>query len=315
MKTLLILIALFICCMGSAQDSLFQNSETPASPYNQQDSPLELGLVFRSSKPGTITHFRFFKAFANDGSEYTLNLYSFTGQKLASQKYSAPGKSGWQRIALSTPVNIDKNVNYVICYNTPLGYFGVRRNFFTQDRIRGNLIAPSGGSVSGNGRFKWGMGFPTENNLNSSYYIDLVFAEEIPRKPLIVDAGLDTAYSLPLPQGVQLNATISGDETRFEWNVMDADVDGGDSLEVIFINSNTLQPIFAAKKEGTYWFTLTGWDKYGTSIADTVQVTIMPDPEEVIMTIQVKRNGTWNLAENKLSPFFQNRFFFLIEKK
>lgn len=283
--------------MTTAQDSLFTNSEGPPSP--EEDNPVELGMVFMPKVNGVITHFRFYKTVASDAGEFTLNLWNIYGGNAVRQKVTAPGKSGWVRVPLTTPAKISAGSYYVVSVYFPKGRYGGRTGVFTSARVRGNLTALSSSQAGGNGRYRYGSatGFPTSSYNSSSYYVDVVFSPE--RKPLIVNAGRDTViYSATdgIFPDYQLQGKATGDGVTFTWSR-----DTIPWLKDTMINTNTLNPIIRNLTEWTYHYTLRGVDKWGTVSENTVTIDARINPKRVVFTVmkngvpfgELLHDGTW----------------------
>jgi len=62
----------------------------------RSNSPLELGVQFRSDSSGYITGIRFYKSAANTGTHIG-NLWNGLGTLLASATFTGESASGWSR--------------------------------------------------------------------------------------------------------------------------------------------------------------------------------------------------------------------------
>ena len=69
-----------------------------------------------------------------------LDLWSATGTKLASATFTNTSASGWQTVALATPVTISANTTYVVSYHTT-GAYVATVNYFTGTVTSGPLSA------------------------------------------------------------------------------------------------------------------------------------------------------------------------------
>ena len=74
-------------------------------------------MKFTSSTAGQVTALKFYRS-ANDNGPDVLDLWSATGTKLASATFTNTSASGWQTVALATPVPISANTTYVASYHT-----------------------------------------------------------------------------------------------------------------------------------------------------------------------------------------------------
>ncbi|HVU15367.1 MAG TPA: DUF4082 domain-containing protein [Candidatus Didemnitutus sp.] len=159
---------------------------SPAAAPNQSDagadSPVELGVKFRSDVGGTVTGIRFYKSTANTGT-HVGNLWSSTGTLLGTATFSSESASGWQQVNFSSPVPIVANTTYVASYHAMSGHFASDPNYFTVNGVdNAPLHAPSSGSVGGQAVFGYGTSsvFPTQSWSGSNYWVDLVFQPGAP---------------------------------------------------------------------------------------------------------------------------------------
>ena len=156
-----------------ATDGIFAESLTPAKGVDEDRVSVELGVVFTSTRPGTITGLQFYRSSAQEKS-YTGTLWSNDGTALATAVFPASSDEGWQTAALNTPVSIAANVRYVASYLASDGSYAVTENAF-DGRYRSNgFIVPSNGGV-----YDYGRGaFPTRTYRGSNYLVDVVFAPD-----------------------------------------------------------------------------------------------------------------------------------------
>lgn len=290
-------ILCFFLCLGVffsiGQDSLFTSADKPASTAD--NSPLTLGLVFRSKVDGLVTDFRFYKPSATDEGNAVIGIYTADGVLLHAQEYSLTGAAGWRRIRLNQSVRVDAGANYIAAIYLPTGRFGYRDNMFTADRTRGNLTAPANARSGGNNRYEWGNAliFP-KSARNRSYYIDVVF---YPRAPLIVNAGPDTSYAMPRDT-FRLSGQATGDSVWYSWNIVDSlTYPWYEGMVLRMHNSQTLSPYITGFSEGVYTLSLTAWDMWGESSSNNVKISITADPKEVIF--ELLRDGTWRVKDGK----------------
>jgi Domain of unknown function (DUF4082) len=112
---------------------------------------------------------------ANDNGPDVLDLWNATGTKLASATFTNTSASGWQTVALATPVAISANTTYVASYHTTGAYVGTG-NYFTTAATSGPLTAPtaSNGVYAYGGTSTEGL-FPTGSFNSTNYWADLVF--------------------------------------------------------------------------------------------------------------------------------------------
>ena len=85
--------------------SIWGTNVTPATPDSGDSASTEVGVQFQSDTNGYITGIRFYKASANTGT-HVGNLWTSTGQLLASATFTNETASGWQQVNFSQPVAI-----------------------------------------------------------------------------------------------------------------------------------------------------------------------------------------------------------------
>jgi hypothetical protein len=105
---------------------------------------------------------------------------------LAQVTFQNESASGWQQQALSTPLTIAANTQYVVSVNTGNGYYVATNNGMASQIANGNLQ-----SVVGNNGVYGAVGvMPTSSYQNSNYFRDVVF----------VASESSSAPSAPAPQ-------------------------------------------------------------------------------------------------------------------
>ncbi len=107
--------------------SIWDNTGTPvSSPVNDNGQPIEVGTKFQSDTAGYITSLRFYKG-AGDTDTHVGHLWSSTGgSPLATVTFSNETASGWQEMALPTPVPINANTTYIVSiFSSPTGNFSI----------------------------------------------------------------------------------------------------------------------------------------------------------------------------------------------
>ncbi|MCA1409273.1 DUF4082 domain-containing protein, partial [Ensifer sp. BRP08] len=100
-----------------------------------------------------------------------------------SATFTNTAASGWQTVALSTPVSISANTTYVASYHTT-GFYVATDNFFTGAVTNGPLTAPSSAAAGGNGVYAYGGSsttglFPTDTFASANYWADVVFRPQL----------------------------------------------------------------------------------------------------------------------------------------
>jgi len=166
--------------------SLWSPSATPGVTDSGDPSAVELGVKFTSDQSGTISGIRFYKAAANIGT-HTGDLWSSTGQLLATTTFTSESASGWQQASFSAPVNVTAGATYVAAYHTSTGHYAADRNYFnpvTPANYFGTggyddapLHALSGATSGGNGVYAYASTdtFPISSYQDTNYWVDVVF--------------------------------------------------------------------------------------------------------------------------------------------
>ncbi len=175
----------------------------PATTAANDSSGVELGVSFTPSQNGSVSAIRFFKGTGNGGT-HTGTLWSATGTALATVTFSGETASGWQTATLATPYTVTAGTTYVVSYFAPQGHYAVTQNAFTADVVAGPLTAPA----AGNGRYRYGGGFPTSTWQQSNYFVDLVFTPA-PPAPLTVTSTVPTGGATGVSTGSTVSATLS----------------------------------------------------------------------------------------------------------
>ena len=142
----------------------------PAMENCTDNVPYELGLRVMSDIAGQVTALRFWKCTRDTGTHMG-HVWNTNGQLLASITFANETASGWQQQALSGPLAIGSNTEYVVSVSTgPGGYLPATLNVFGTPLVNGHLSTPAGDS----GRFGLAGTFPTSSSPHN-YFRDLVF--------------------------------------------------------------------------------------------------------------------------------------------
>ncbi len=166
---------------GTARSIWETSSFTPTILENT--SPLEVGLRFQSARAGYIQGVRFFKGTTNTG-EHLANLWSDSGQLLASATFSAETASGWQEVTFAQSVPISANTTYVASYHTNSGPVARTTGYF---QSFGAANAPLK-TTTGGGVYQFGASsFPNQTYDNSNFWVDVVFGDEAAGNAEVVD--------------------------------------------------------------------------------------------------------------------------------
>jgi hypothetical protein len=157
--------------------SIWPSNAIPEAVDGGSDSPVEVGVKFRSDVAGTITGIRFYKAATNTGT-HIANLWLSTGTKLATATFNEETASGWQQVNFTTPVAISANIVYVASYHTNVGHYGADEGYFATAGVdNAPLHAFASGVSGGNGVYAYGAcsAFPDQTWNTCNYWVDVVF--------------------------------------------------------------------------------------------------------------------------------------------
>ena len=165
------------CDVPAGSYSIWPTNPTPAVVDAGADSPVELGVKFRSDVTGTITAIRFYKAAANTGP-HQVSLWSVGGTRLGTATVNLGAAAGWQEVALPAPVAVQANTTYVASYFCPNGHYSGTLNYFVTAIDTPPLHALASGA--GNGVFGYGAAslFPTGSYAAANYWVDVKFTQQ-----------------------------------------------------------------------------------------------------------------------------------------
>jgi hypothetical protein len=141
------------------------------------DSPVTLGVKFRSDVAGQVKGIRFWKASPSDNGPHVGLLYSSNGTLLAQATFSAETSSGWQQVSFSSPVAISPGITYVAAYHTRSGWSADAAYFYLNGADTPPLHALKMGVDGGNGVYTYGAApaFPATSR-GANYWVDLLFS-------------------------------------------------------------------------------------------------------------------------------------------
>ncbi|WP_410814240.1 DUF4082 domain-containing protein [Micromonospora sp. 067-2] len=156
--------------------SFFAGEDVSRVPTDPDTQPVELGLRFTSRSIGTLTAVRILTA-NGSGTSHPVNVWSASGQKLATATSTNESRSGWQEVRLPTPLRIEAGQEYVVSYHT--SRYRATQEFFKRTVTSGPLFTSGSAGVYayGNG------GFPTSTWKASNYWVDVVFAPAVGGSP------------------------------------------------------------------------------------------------------------------------------------
>jgi regulation of enolase protein 1 (concanavalin A-like superfamily) len=221
------------CVSATSVATIWPATTVPGTVDGGPDSPVELGVKFRSDVAGSITGIRFYKAAANTGTHLG-HLWSSTGTLLASATFTGESASGWQQVNFATPVAISANTVYVASYHANLGHYSEDDNYFASKGVDNPpLHALTNGVSGGNSVYAYGASsaFPNQTWNAANYWVDVVFSSgtTLPAPWQTVDIGNVGLCGSACPSGslwsVTGAGTLSGivDAFRFLYQPLSAD--------------------------------------------------------------------------------------------
>lgn len=138
---------------------------------------VELGMKFRTSVPGLIAGVSFHKTINNTGIHIG-NLWTMSGNQLASVTFRNETATGWQWAMFPSPVAIQPSTTYIISYFAPRGHYTALEGGFSQPAVNGVLYAPADGEDGPNGVYTYSSSstFPFQSYQATNYWVDVLFA-------------------------------------------------------------------------------------------------------------------------------------------
>jgi hypothetical protein len=160
---------------GTQPATVFDAGATPTVMKANDTNSVELGFKFQSTVNGDVVGLRFFKGVDNTGP-HVANLWSATGDILATATFANETADGWQQVMFAAPVSLTAGVTYVASYHTD-GNYSADPGFFASSHDNGLLIAPASAPGSVNGLFAYGSSslFPTDSFNATGYGVDVLF--------------------------------------------------------------------------------------------------------------------------------------------
>jgi hypothetical protein len=170
--------------------SIFGSATAPTTVDSGATAATEVGVKFKSDTFGYITGIRFYKASLNTGT-HVGNLWTSSGQLLASATFSSESASGWQQVSFAQPVSINKDTTYIASYFAPRGHYSADAGYFYTTPYMGkaptitNVDSPplhalrnTGATINGVFATSAASTFPTSSQNASSYWVDPVFTPQ-----------------------------------------------------------------------------------------------------------------------------------------
>jgi hypothetical protein len=157
--------------------SIFPNATVPGLVDAGDFGTVQLGVRFRTTKPGAITGIRFYQAALNTGTHVGY-LWSSTGQLLGATNPDSNTSPGWRTLSFASPIPVAANTTYTAVYLAPNGHYSADSQYFAS---KGAGLAPIQALQSGvdglNGVYLYGTStstMPVSSYNNTNYYVDAV---------------------------------------------------------------------------------------------------------------------------------------------
>ena len=166
--------------------SIWPDGTVPQITSSGDPAAYELGLKFRTSRPGFISALKFYKGAGNTGP-HTGRLWQADGTLLATASYDDETPSGWQIAPLAQPVPIAADTTYVVSYTAPNGNYALDPSGLTEAFELAPMRALAAGDDGPNGVFGGPGGFPTQTFGSTNYWVDVVFDDDDGLSPTVVD--------------------------------------------------------------------------------------------------------------------------------
>jgi hypothetical protein len=115
---------LFFSPLASATEAFSQTvtifgNSVPANAVDPDTNAVTLGVKFWSTQAGTISGIRFYRG-ANNGSGYTVKLFTAGGSLVASAKAEKDtcAVPCWEQVNFASPISLAVNITYIAAYYT-----------------------------------------------------------------------------------------------------------------------------------------------------------------------------------------------------
>jgi hypothetical protein len=293
---------------SSASQSIFAN-QTPVITDLSDGVSYELGLKFQATVDGRITAIRYWKAPSETPSPcpgcervtHTGKIWaedSSVPTTLTFRGFADETASGWQEAQLATPLNIQKNVTYIVSVETNSHYVATNDALVTP-LTNNHLIALAG--VFGPRGQK-----PTQTYRNTHYFRDVVFEPHegqsifTTQVPSLLDATDTDPACTNCPAktyelGTRFTAQVDGEILGIRyWRAASETLQGGES------NADNVGRIWSA--EGTQLASVNfnfQWPRSGWHYA--MLATPLAIQSGQTYTVSVPVNSHYAISPNTLS--------------
>ncbi len=231
----------------SSNCRIWSPSAAPLNTFVGSDPNVELGVKFKADVDGTISGLLFYKDPGNTGV-HVGNLWSSSGQLLATATFTGETTSGWQQVNFSPAVSVTANTVYVASYHTTVGYYYDDQNYFTSQYDNAPLHALQDGVSGFNGVYAYGASssFPNQGFNASNYWVDVLFNPVVANSPPVASAVNITGVA-------EVGQTLTG---HYTYNDADNDPEGASTYRwlrggVAITGATSATYVLAAADQGT----------------------------------------------------------------
>ena len=167
--------------------SIWGTATTPGGIDSSDTAAVEVGVKFTTDTFGFATGARFYKASTNTGTHIG-NLWTASGQLLASANFTGESASGWQQVNFAQPVLLNPNTTYIVSYFAPNGHFSLDEKYFyaippfdatgmsVTDSPPLHAVIDSNGGSNGVYTYDSVSSFPNHSVDAENYWVDVAFS-------------------------------------------------------------------------------------------------------------------------------------------
>ncbi|GAA1954096.1 DUF4082 domain-containing protein [Microbacterium deminutum] len=204
---------------GVQAQSFFSGGPVTAPTATGDANAVILGMSFTTSDPGQVRAIRFYKAPSNTGTHVGWLWGSGSTTPLATVTFTGETASGWQRAALSTPVELTTGQTYTVSYLAPKGNYSYQAGGFASALTSGSLTAGS----PNNGVYLYGTsGKPTATYNSTNYFVDVEFIKDTVVTQTLWDSSViptdaTTGDTDPVELGTAMTVDVEGQVTALRF--------------------------------------------------------------------------------------------------